>query len=159
MSFKHRHGKSMGRTVAALASVFVLLLAACGSSDEDPLVQCIDHDNLDTHIHVTLVTVWNGQPEFLPAGIGITPACMSPTHTHDDSSAIHIEAPSNQQYTVGDFFDIWGETSPALRPGSEVENVSLNGRPYMDDYRDIVFEEGIRIVIAFGNRTPTAPAT
>ena len=155
MSFKHRHGKSTGKTVAALASVFVLLLAACSSSDEDPLTQCVDHDNLDTHIHVTLVTVWNGQPEFLPAGVGIMPDCMSPTHTHDDKSVIHIEGPEDQKYTVGDFFEIWGEESPDLRPGAIVERgTSLNGNPYTYDYRDIEFEDGQRIVVAFGNRTP-----
>ena len=159
MSVEHRHGKRTGRTVAVLASVFVLLLAACSSSDEDPLTQCVNHDALETHIHVTLVTVWNGQPEFLPANIGITPECMSPTHTHDDTSAIHIEGPGNQQYTVGDFFDVWGAESPDLRPGSAVENVSLNGQPYTEDYRDIVFEEGQRIVVAFGNRTPTEPTS
>ena len=159
MNFKHRHGKSIGRTVAAFAAVFVLLLAACGGSDGDTLTQCVDHDNLDTHIHVTLVTVWNGQPEFLPAGIGIASDCMSPTHTHDETSAIHIEGPGNQTYTVGDFFDVWGGESPDLRPGSEVENVSLNGQPYIEDYRDIEFEDGQRIVVAFGNRSPTAPTT
>ena len=158
MNVNHRRWKSMGRTLVALASVFVLLLTACSSSKEDPLVQCVDHDQLDSHIHVTLVAVWNGQPEFLPAGIGITPECMSPTHTHDDTSAIHIEAPNDQQYTVGDFFDVWGADSPDLRPGAMVEpGTSLNGEPYTDDYRDIVFEDGQRIVVALGNRTPVAP--
>ena len=79
---------------------------------------------------------------------------MRPTHTHDDSSAIHIEAADNQKYTVGDFFDVWGADSPALRPNADVENVSLNGQPFTDDYRDIVFEEGDRIVVAFGDRMP-----
>ena len=115
----------------------------------------MSHDNLDYHLHATLVTVWNGQPEFLPANIGITPDCMRPTHTHDESSAVHIEGPKEQKYTVGDFFTVWGADSPALRPGSVVENVSLNGQPYTDDYRDIVFEDQQRIVVAFGDRTPT----
>ncbi len=151
MSFKYRHGKSMGRTLAALASVFVLLLAACGSGDKDPLTQCVDHDKLDSHIHVNLSTVFNGQEEALPAGIGVTPQCMSPTHTHDESSAIHVESPSNQKYTVGDFFDIWGARSPDLREGAVVESVLLNGEPYSGDYRDIEFEDGQRIEVAFGN--------
>ena len=157
MSVERHLSKRYGRLVVALVSVFVLLLAACSSSSSgDILTQCVNHDNLDSHIHVTLVTVWNGQPEFLPAGIGVTPECMSPTHTHDDSSAIHIEATNNQEFTVGDFFDVWGADSPAHRPNADVENVSLNGQPYTDDYRDIVFENGDRIVVAFGDRTPTS---
>ena len=155
MSVERHLSKRNGRLVVALVSVFALLLAACSSSGSgDILTQCVNHDDLDGHIHVTLVTVWNGQPEFLTANIGITADCMRPTHTHDDSSAVHIEAPNDREYTVGDFFDVWGADSPAARPNAIVENVSLNGQPFTDDYRDIVFEDGDRIVVAFGDRTP-----
>lgn len=154
MSIELRQGKRVGRLAVVWASVAMFVLAACSSSAGDILTQCVNHDNLDGHIHVTLVTVWNGQPEFLTANIGITEDCIRPTHTHDDSSAVHIEAPNDQEYTVGDFFDVWGADSPALRPNAIVENVSLNGQPYTEDYRDIVFEEGNRIVVAFGDRTP-----
>ena len=143
------------KVLAILSFIVVLLFTACNSSDDVHVVECVDHDNLGTHIHVTLATVFNGQPSTLPAGIGITPDCMSPTHTHDDSSLIHIESPGNQMHTVGDFFDVWGDASPAKIPGSEVENVSLNGKLYTGDYRAIEFENGQRIVVAFGNRTPT----
>ena len=156
MSIELRRGKRVRLLSVVWTSVVMFALTACSSGSEDILTQCVNHDNLHSHIHVTLVTVWNGQPEFLPAGIGVTPECMSPTHTHDDSSAIHIEATNNQEFTVGDFFDVWGADSPASRPNADVENVSLNGQPYTDDYRDIVFENGDRIVVAFGDRTPTS---
>ena len=155
MGVNRRQGKQVGRLAVVWASVAVLLLASCSSGSADVLSQCVSHQNLDSHIHVTLVTVFNGQPEFLPANIGITPDCMRPTHTHDDSSEVHIEGPINQKYTVGDFFRVWGDDNPSLRPGAGVENVSLNGQPYSGDYRDIVFEDGQRIVVAFGDRTPT----
>ncbi len=154
MSIELRGRNRVGRLAVVWASVAMFVLAACSSSAGDILTQCVNHDNLDGHIHVTLVTVWNGQPEFLTANIGITADCMRPTHTHDDSSAVHIEGSDDQKYTVGDFFDVWGADSPALRPGAIVENVSLNGQPFTDDYRDIVFEDGDRIVVAFGDRTP-----
>ena len=144
-----------GKFLTIFSFIVVLLFVGCNSSDDVPVLECVDHDNLGTHIHVTLATVFNGQPSTLPAGIGITPDCMSPTHTHDDSSLIHIESPGNQVHTVGDFFDIWGDASPAKIPDSEVENVSLNGKLYTGDYREIEFENGQRIVVAFGNRTPT----
>ena len=151
--------KYTGNFLAILSFIVVLLFSACNSSDdvpvEVPVVECVDHGNLGTHIHATLATVFNGQPSTLPAGIGITPDCMSPTHTHDDTSLIHIESPGNQVHTVGDFFDVWGDASPAKIPGSEIENVSLNGKLYTGDYREIEFENGQRIVVAFGNRTPT----
>ena len=156
MNIEHSHRKWIGKFSAILGSIFLLFFMACDSSDESSIAQCVDHDNLGTHIHVTLATVFNGQPSTLPAGIGIAPNCMSPTHTHDDTSLIHIESPGNRVHTVGDFFDVWGEASPALIPGSEVENVSLNGKIYTGDYRDIEFENGQRIVVAFGNRTPNS---
>lgn len=147
--------KHAGKVLPILCLIFVLFFMGCNSSDDAPVVECVDHDNLGTHIHVTLATVFNGQPSILPAGIGITPDCMSPTHTHDDTSLIHIESPGDQVHTVGEFFDVWGDASPAKIPGSEVENVSLNGKLYTGDYREIEFEDGQRIVVAFGNRTPT----
>ena len=154
MNVELRQGKRNGRLAVIWASLAMLLLASCSSGSPDILTQCISHDNLEGHIHVTLVTVWNGQPGFLPANIGVTPDCLRPTHTHDESSAVHIEAPDDQEYTVGDFFRVWGDESPAMRPGAEVENVGLNGVHYDGDYRDIVFEDQQRITIAFGNRTP-----
>lgn len=155
MSIELRQEKRLGGITAIWALIAMFVLAACSSSSSrDILTQCVTHDTLEGHIHVTLVTVWNGQPEFLTANIGITDDCMRPTHTHDDSSAIHIEGSDDKEYTVGDFFDVWGAESPALRPNAHVENVSLNGQPFTDDYRDIVFEDGDRIVVAFGDRTP-----
>lgn len=151
-----RQGKQAGRLAVVWASVGVLLLASCTNGSPDVLTQCVSHENLGSHIHVTLVTVWNGQPEFLPANIGITSDCMRPLHTHDDSSLVHIEGPGDQEYTVGDFFRVWGADNPSLRPGAGVENVSLNGQPYDGDYRDIEFEDDQRIVVAFGDRTPTS---
>ena len=155
MSIELRRGKRVRLLSVVWTSVVMFVLTACSSGSEDILTQCVNHDNLDGHIHVFLAIAWNGQPETLPANIGITPDCMRPTHTHDDSSLIHIEAPNDQEYTVGDFFDVWGADSPALRPGASVERgTSLNGQPYTDDYQDIVFEDGQMIVVALGNRTP-----
>ena len=156
MNAEHSNTKRAEKLAVILSSIVMMLLLACNNSTEIPVRQCVDHDNLGTHIHVTLATVFNGQPATLSAGIGITPDCMSPTHTHDDSSLIHIESPGNQVHTVGDFFDVWGDASPASIPGSEVENVSLNGKLYSGDYRDIEFKDGQRIVVAFGNRTPSS---
>ena len=30
-------------------------------------------------------------------------------HTHDDTGIGHIESPENRTFTLGEFFDIWGE--------------------------------------------------
>lgn len=134
-------------TLLAAALALTLLAAAC-RGDDDP---CVSETERADGIKVTLVTVWNGTPEFLPAGIGVTDGCAGPVHTIDDSSYVYIS--DGKEHTVGDFFEVWHD-SPDERPASAVENVSLNGQPYTDDYRRIVFQDGQRIVVAFGDRLP-----
>ncbi len=132
---------------AATLAALTLLSAACRDGDDS----CVSESERAAGIKVTLVTVWNGNPEFLPAGIGVEDGCAGPVHTFDDSSYVYIS--DGNEHTVGDFFEVW-EDSPDERPGSAVENVSLNGQPYTDDYRAIVFKDDDRIVVAFGDRLP-----
>ena len=37
-------------------------------------------------------------------------SCFEPVHTHDDSEIIHIESPTDTNYTLGNFFRIWSAT-------------------------------------------------
>ena len=146
------HGRWRTALAPAAATVAALLLAACGDGlADDAASACIPDAERGTGIKATVVTVWNGTPELLPEGIGVTEDCTRPLHTIDDSSYVYIVG--EEQYTVGDFFDVW-EDDPSTRPGSSVENVSLNGQPFNGDYRAIVFEDEQRIVVAFGDRRP-----
>lgn len=63
---------------------------------------------LHTHQHLDLFV--DGQPVPVPADIGINAAAgfLAPTHTHDATGIIHIESPVVRDFTLGDFFDIWG---------------------------------------------------
>jgi hypothetical protein len=45
----------------------------------------------------------------IPANVGIDNICGKPLHTHDASGTIHVETDVNQNYTIGDFFLIWGK--------------------------------------------------
>ena len=140
------------RTVIVLfAMALALLLAACSGLAGDATTACIDERERASGIKATLVTVWNGTPEFLPEDVGITDDCTRPVHTVDNSSYVYIVG--DGKYTVGDFFEVW-EDSPDTRPGAIVENISLNGQAFNGDYRAIVFEDDQRIVVAFGDRTP-----
>jgi hypothetical protein len=79
------------------------------------------------HVHAHLDVFVDGQPVEVPGGIGIEitdPAvqrfgssgyggipeegceqvCISPLHTHDPDGVIHIEAPSEARFTLGQFF-------------------------------------------------------
>ena len=79
------------------------------------------------HIHTRLDVFVNGVLERLPAGAGIdaprdqfslpggTFTDQSPTsclywlHVHTTDGIIHVEAPHQQTFTLGEFFDVWGQ--------------------------------------------------
>lgn len=79
------------------------------------------------HVHVHVALYVNGHQERLPAGIGITKPlvvqhyatgpfddvglydCLYWLHTHVADGIIHVEAPKKQSFTLGQFFDIWGQ--------------------------------------------------
>ncbi|MDE2765175.1 MAG: hypothetical protein OXI25_01920 [Chloroflexota bacterium] len=137
--------------VVIAAGIAIFLPTPGPDLADDATTACVAAADRDSGIRVTLVTVWNGTPEFLPAGIGVSNTCIRPVHTFDDSSYVYVVG--EKSYTVGDFFDVWPD-SPATRPNASVENVSLNGQRYEDNYRDIVLQDEDRIVVAFGDRTP-----
>ena len=87
-------------------------------------IQCAPIEQLNYHIHAHLQVYYNGQPRQLPGAIGILgPAaqqssygpfymatnCYYWLHTHTADGIIHIESPTATIYTLGDFFDEWGQ--------------------------------------------------
>ncbi len=60
------------------------------------------------HAHPSLKININGTSLTIPALLGIQGGCNRPLHTHDTTGVIHIETDDNQNYTLGDFFLIWG---------------------------------------------------
>jgi len=75
------------------------------------------------HWHPHLTITINGQNAVIPASIGIDPALwnyhdldaygmqgMAPLHTHDATGTIHEESQVTRDYTLGDFFRIWGQS-------------------------------------------------
>jgi hypothetical protein len=77
------------------------------------------------HIHAHLTIFVDGNPRRVPAGIGIAPppevdetpvgafvagaTCFTWLHTHSADGIIHTESPVTRIYTLGNFFDIWGQ--------------------------------------------------
>jgi hypothetical protein len=67
------------------------------------------------HIHTHVSVALNGGLLTIPARIGIigsTPTfggCAYEIHTHDGSGRLHIEGSGPVNYTLGNFFKIWGQ--------------------------------------------------
>lgn len=71
--------------------------------------QCVTHAGLGQHIHPELTIIINGKEVEIPANIGITADCMMSLHTHETDGVIHIETPIIRDFTLGNFFAVWGE--------------------------------------------------
>ncbi len=117
----------------------VPVLAPAGAASGAPVdgITCrgIGRQSVTYHVH-TMVTLYvDGQPERLPAGIGITsPAvttgsgartfvdvglhdCLYWLHTHANDGIVHIEAPRRGTFTLGELFAVWGQPLSATRVG------------------------------------------
>ena len=107
------------------------------------------------HIHAHLTIFVNGKPRRVPAGIGTgtplevdqTPAgafvagatCFMWLHTHAADGIIHTESPVQRVYTLGNFFDIWGQRLGRDRVGPALGSVTafFNGRVFTANPRSI----------------------
>ncbi len=62
------------------------------------------------HIHPHLTIIINGRAETVPPNVGISLGCMHPLHTHGGDGVIHVESPEKRDFTLDDFFAVWGKT-------------------------------------------------
>jgi len=83
------------------------------------------HEEFHVHTHLSIILngedrplPWNpNDPAVLaiPSDLGIVNAadgtrqCIYSLHTHDNSGMLHVEAPVPGTFTLGQFFDIWGQ--------------------------------------------------
>jgi hypothetical protein len=120
------------------------------------------------HIHALLHIYVNGLLSPLPANIGLDPArgLESSMHTHDSTGIIHMEAPHPFNYTLGDFFAVWGvKLGPAQVGGlkglgRDQLHFYLNGKPLSNPAALVLHRED-SIVIGYGpeGSFPHSPGT
>jgi hypothetical protein len=107
----------MKKTLSLLT--LVTLLTACapaaskyeGISSRELLAECTTDMATEFHIHSHLTILVEGEELTVPTDIGIdhTRNCMSSVHTHNTSGVIHVEAPVEADFTLGDFFYNWDQ--------------------------------------------------
>jgi hypothetical protein len=109
------------------------------------------------HIHALLHIYVNGLLNPLPANIGLDPAkgIESSMHTHDRTGIIHMEAPHPYNYTLGDFFSVWGvklgpsQVGGLSGYGGDHLHFYLNGKP-MSNPAALVLHKDDSVVIGYG---------
>jgi hypothetical protein len=129
------------------------------------------------HVHAHLAIYINGKAMTVPYGIGIeqpwqtTPdngsefveggAAFYYLHTHDDTGVIHIESPTEQKYTLGQFFAEWNQTLSATQIGSHTGSVTayVNGQKYTGDPSGIVLAAHEVIQLDLGQDVAAQPYT
>lgn len=77
-------------------------------------MSCLTSEGTAEHIHMYLAIYVNGQQVQVPPNTGVASngSCLYPLHVHSDpgdENIIHEESPSADTYTLGAFFDIWGQ--------------------------------------------------
>lgn len=87
-------------------------------------IKCETSEQVAYHIHAHLAIYVDGRARQVPYGIGVpkpgtravqgvpfvtSGTCFYWLHTHVSDGAIHVESPNQHTYTLGEFFDIWGQ--------------------------------------------------
>jgi hypothetical protein len=104
-------------------------------------IRCDQAEKVAFHVHAHLTIFVNGRQRQVPFGIGIGPplrgenapagpfvtsgSCFAWLHTHAADGIIHIEAPKLQTFTLGEFFDLWGQQLSARQVGPAHGTVTL----------------------------------
>lgn len=86
--------------------------AASGATRDG--MSCLGSEGTVEHIHMYLAIYVDNQQVQVPPNTGIVNggSCLYPLHVHSDTgdeNIIHEESPNNNIYTLGAFFDIWGQ--------------------------------------------------
>jgi hypothetical protein len=130
-------------------------------------VSCLPGEMFAFHIHAHLAIFVNGAHRQLPASIGIpagqpqhTPrgrfvpggSCFYWLHTHAADGIIHIESPVRRTFTLGQFFDEWGQPLGPGKVGPATGPVAAlcNGRRYEGNPRNIPLSAYAQIQLEVG---------
>lgn len=143
------------------------LTSAAGGQTVDG-IQCNTTEQVLFHVHTHLTIFVKGVARLIPYGIGITPprrsqptaggvfitggSCFYWLHTHAADGIIHIESPVQRTYTLGEFFDIWGQPLTADRVGPAIGKVTVlyDGKLYHGNPRDAPLGNHVQIQLDVG---------
>ena len=138
--------------------------AAIGPVDK---ILCQPSEQVLFHIHAHLTVFVDGRPRTVPPGIGIaspqaqaTPdgpfvvagSCFSWLHTHAADGIIHIESPVSRTFTLGNFFDVWGQPLSSTRVAGARGTVTafVGGKRYAGNPRAIKLTRHAQIQLDVG---------
>ena len=128
-------------------------------------ISCDAMEGQRLHTHQHLVILDRGKPVPIPPNVGqpVGRRCIYWVHTHTPDGIIHIEAPMDRSFTLGDFFNVWGQplfrrrAADAHAPKGRQLKIWVNDKPYTGDPRAIPLTPHADIVIEAGPPFVTPP--
>lgn len=131
-------------------------------------IPCGSTEQLRYHVHARLTVFVNGKSRSVPLGIGIgkprrvnrtadgpfaaSGSCFSFLHTHAADGIIHIEAPGQVTFKLGQFFELWGQRLDRSHLGDHRGRVVayVNGTRYRGDPRGILLLKHTQVQLQVG---------
>jgi hypothetical protein len=175
-----RKGNSNASVPQTQQDTSTALLARTSSTLSGQTIDGISSNNTEQlvfHIHAHLAMYVNGTQKLLPYGIGIVPPYQLQStpvgpfvgggskfywlHTHDESGVVHIESPTQETFTLGQFFDEWMQPLGPNQVGPDNGKVIsyVNGKVFTGNPRDIPLAAHNVIQLDVGKDVPPAPFT
>jgi hypothetical protein len=131
-------------------------------------IRCEQMEGSVLHIHQHVAIFDHGKPVPIPDDVGrpLVGQCFYWLHTHTPDGIVHIESPNFKTFSLGNFFDIWGQplgktdvAGAKPKPHEHVE-VWVDGRSYAGDPRSIELTQHLDVTIEVGPPyTKPAPFT
>ena len=121
-------------------------------------IHCDAAEGVALHIHPHLTILDHGKPVGIPDDVGrpLGGQCFYWLHTHTGDGIIHVESPAIREFTLGEFFAVWGQplgprdiAGAKPRRGDKVI-VYVDGDRYTGDPRKIEFTQHLDIDILIG---------
>jgi hypothetical protein len=123
-------------------------------------IKCEHNAKLVFHVHSHVTLFVNGEQRAIPAGVGIDPPigpgnyrpspigpqfgqtpgqCITWLSTRYKDGLIHVESSEQRSFTLGDFFEVWGQPLGRDELGPEQGEVTtiVNGKVWTGDPADV----------------------
>jgi hypothetical protein len=119
-------------------------------------VRCDPTEQITYHVHARLLIRVGGELQAIPGTIGQQSTCIYWLHTHATDGIIHIEAPAPRDFTLGQFFDVWGRPLDATEVGDWAVPAGskvwafVDGQPVAGDPRAILLKDRETIELQIG---------
>jgi len=170
---QRRRVLTLAAVAVAATAVAAAVIMAAAPVVQPPLEPGVIISNNAMHIHPHLTILNDGTEVPLPGNVGLNGGVwashdldhyldpnhgatgqLSPLHTHDSSGDIHVEASVTRGFTLGEFFEVWGqplgpaETLYFQADANHRLSLTVNGQP-SGLWENVVFQDKQQIVISY----------